>query len=151
MEDASSALALAPGNADFLVMRAMAATASGRDEMAIQDLNQVLLASARIPNAQISNAGAPDVGRGDALVLRAGVWRRRNRLDLASADMDRAIALDPDDPEALLERGILRQRLGDLDGARADWEHARAVDPNGPVADLAEQNLALLEAGPKRR
>jgi len=38
--------------------------------------------------------------------------------------------------------------MGDEAGARADWEHARVVDPNSTTADLAEQNLSLLEAGP---
>jgi regulator of sirC expression with transglutaminase-like and TPR domain len=74
--------------------------------------------------------------------------RKLNQLDLAQADVSRALTLDPDDPDALLERGILRQRMGDEAGARADWEHARAVDPNSTTADLAEQNLSLLEAGP---
>jgi regulator of sirC expression with transglutaminase-like and TPR domain len=61
------------------------------------------------------------------------------------------LTLDPDDPDALLERGILRQRMGDPAGARADWEHARGIDPTSTTADLAEQNLALLEAGPERQ
>ena len=43
-----------------------------------------------------------------------------------------------------------RQALGDAEGARADWEQAKSVDPNSSAADLAEQNLALLEAGPRR-
>ena len=51
----------------------------------------------------------------------------------------------------LVERGILRQRMGDGAGARADWEHAIELDPDSTTADLAEQNLALLEAGPERR
>jgi len=74
-----------------------------------------------------------------------------NELDLAQADVSRALALDPDDADALLERGILRERMGDRPGARADWEHARVVDPNSTTADLAQQNLSLLEAGPERR
>ena len=67
------------------------------------------------------------------------------------ADVDRAIAMDADNAEALLERGIERQRLGDALGARADWQRARGLDPNSTTADLAEQNLALLEAGPNQR
>ena len=62
--------------------------------------------------------------------------------------MARALGLDPDLPEGLLERGILRQRHGDADGARADWERVIELDPDGATADLAEQNLALLDAGP---
>lgn len=136
LEDATLALALAPGDGDLLVMRAMAAAALDRPEAAIQDLTRALTLHAH---------------RRDALVLRAAIWRRQNRLDLAAADMERAIELDPDDPEALLERGILRQLQGDREGARADWLHAKALDPDGTVGDLADQNLALLDAGPNQR
>jgi regulator of sirC expression with transglutaminase-like and TPR domain len=51
----------------------------------------------------------------------------------------------------LLERGILRQRRNDDEGARADWQRAISLAPDTATADLAEQNLALLEAGPVRR
>jgi regulator of sirC expression with transglutaminase-like and TPR domain len=63
------------------------------------------------------------------------------------ADAESAVTLVPEDVEALLERGILRQRTGNLSGARADWEAVRRLDPDSPAADLAEQNLALLDAG----
>jgi hypothetical protein len=45
----------------------------------------------------------------------------------------------------------VRERQGDRAGARADWQRARLLDPTGTTADLAEQNLALLDAGPERR
>lgn len=131
--DASAALQFAPGDPDLLIHRAVAAQAMGHADKAVEDLTQAL---------------AGDGKRTDALVLRAAAWRLLNRLDLAAADVDRAITLDPTDPEALLERGIERQRLGDADGARADWQRARSLDPNSMTADLAEQNLALLDAGP---
>lgn len=134
--DATLALTLAPSDADLLVTRATAEIALGQPPKAIDDLTKAL---------------ALKPARPDALILRAAAWRRQNLLDRAKADIDRAIALDPDDPEALLERGILRLHLGDRDGARADWQQARAIDPNGTVADLAEQNLALLDAGPNQR
>jgi tetratricopeptide (TPR) repeat protein len=133
---ASTALALAPDDADLLMGRATAEAALDRPRAAILDLNQAL---------------AVDPHRVDALVQRAAAWRRLNRLDLAVADITRAVELDPEEPEALLERGILRQRQGDRAGARADWQKARGIDPNSVTADLADQNLALLEVGPDRR
>ena len=134
--DATRALTLAPSDTELLIQRAQASAASALWNDAIADLTRALTIDAQRP---------------DALVLRAAAWRRLGRLDLALADADRAIALDPENAEALLERGIERQRLGDPTGARADWQRAQAEDPNSTTADLAEQNLALLEAGPEQR
>lgn len=134
-DDADAALRLSPDDPDLLIGRAEAAGALGRPDAAIADLTRAL---------------ALDGNRADALLHRAVAWRQLNRLDLAVSDADRAIELAPGDPEALLERGILRQRRGDMAGARADWERARSLQPNSTAAELAEQNLALLEAGPAR-
>jgi tetratricopeptide (TPR) repeat protein len=135
-DDATRAVGLAPGDAELLILRALASEAAGRWDDAIADLTRALTL---------------DIHRADVLALRAAAWRRTDRLELAVADTDRAIALDPDNAEALLERGIERQRLGDAAGARTDWRRARELDPNSTTADLAEQNLALLDAGPNQR
>jgi Flp pilus assembly protein TadD len=134
--DASMALSLSPDNSELLIMRAAAEGTLERFQDAVADLSHAL---------QV------DGGRTDALVSRAVMHRQLNELDLAQADVSRALTLDPDNADALLERGILRQRMGDQAGARIDWEHARDVDPNSTTADLAEQNLSLLDAGPERR
>jgi tetratricopeptide (TPR) repeat protein len=134
--DASEALVLSPDDTELFIMRASAEGMLERFQDAVVDLGAAL---------QI------DANRTDALVSRAVMHRQLNELDLAQSDVTRALDLDPDYPDALLERGILRERMGDRAGARADWEHARTVDPNSTTADLAEQNLSLLEAGPERR
>jgi tetratricopeptide (TPR) repeat protein len=133
--DATLALGLSPADADLMIMRASAEGMLARYPDAVDDLNEAL---------------GLDASRTDALVARAVMHRMLNRLDLAQVDVSRALVLDPDDADALLERGILRQRMGDADGARADWEHARGIDPNSTTADLAEQNLSLLEVGPRQ-
>ncbi|HST76074.1 MAG TPA: hypothetical protein VLJ20_11935, partial [Acetobacteraceae bacterium] len=92
-----------------------------------------------------------DPDRVDALVFRAAAWRNESRLARAQQDIDRAVTLDPDNPEALLERGIERKLAGDAAGARADWQRAKTLSPDTATGDLAEQNLALLEAGPSSR
>ncbi len=135
-DDATAALALTPDDTDLFIMRAAAESIMNRYDDAVTDLNRAVLL---------------DGTRSDALVARAVMRRRMNKLDLAQADVSRALVLDPDNADALLERGILRQRMGDAEGARSDWEHARGVDPNSTTADLAAQNLALLEAGPRER
>lgn len=134
--DATAAVDLSPEDTDLLILRA---TARGQ----LQDFSGGI--------ADLTEAIRLDDSRVDALVARAVMRRKQNQLDLAQDDVARAIALAPDDPDALLERGILRQRMGDRSGARADWERARGIDPNSTTADLAAQNLALLDAGLARQ
>lgn len=135
-KDASMALALSPEDTELLIMRATAEGAREQFRLAVDDLTQALRLN---PN------------RPDALVARAVMRRKLDELDKAKADVSAALKLTPNDPDALLERGILRQRMGDAAGARTDWEHAKDLDPNSTTADLAEQNLSLLEAGPTQR
>ena len=131
----TQALALSPDNPDLLVERAAAAIALESYAEAAADLTIAL---------------RDDPRRVEALVMRGTALRHLGRLDAARDDIARALTAAPDNPEALLERGILRQRGHDEAGARADWERVLIVAPDGATADLAEQNLALLDAGPPR-
>lgn len=130
------ALSMTPDDADLLIERSVAAATLERYADAVEDLTKALDLDGR---------------RADALVLRAAAWRELNHLDLAQDDVDRAFALDPDNPDTLLERGIQRQRRGDRTGARQDWERTVALSPDTETGNLAQQNLALLDAGPERR
>jgi tetratricopeptide (TPR) repeat protein len=136
LTDATIALDLSPADTELLIIRAAAQSTLGQYQQAIEDLDQAL----RL-----------DGGRADALVSRAALRRKLDHLADAQTDVKAALALSPDDAEALLERGILCQRMGDRAGARADWERVLGTDPGSSTADLAEQNLSLLEAGPERR
>lgn len=131
----SAALALLPGDPDLLIDRAIAAGSQEHWQDAVDDLTKAL---------------ELDPARSDAMVLRGAAWRHLGQDALAQDDVDRALATDADNAEALLERGILRQRHADATGAREDWEKAISLAPDTPTADLAEQNLALLDAGPDR-
>ncbi len=130
---ATQAIVLAPDDPDLRVTHAIAAVAMHQDGQAIEDLDQVL---------------AADPKRADALSLRATAHRRRGDMAQAVADITLACAQDPDNADALLERGIIRQRQGDRAGARRDWQRVADLAPDTAAADLAQQNLALLEAGP---
>lgn len=130
------ALSMTPEDADLLIDRSIADATLERYQDAVDDLTHALDIDGR---------------RADALTFRAAAWRHLDRLELAQDDIDRAIAMDPEFPDALLERGILRQRKGDRAGARRDWEDAVRLSPDSATADLAQQNLALLDAGPERR
>ena len=133
---ATLALMLTPDDPDLLIDRSVASANLERYQDALDDLTRAL---------------DLDPKRPDALVFRAAAWRHLNQLDLARDDIDRALAQDPGNPDALLERGILRQRRGEREGARQDWERAIQLAPDTATADLAQQNLQLLEAGPDRR
>ncbi len=132
---ATLALALTPDDPDLLIDRSIASVGLERYHEAIDDLTRALDFDPRRP---------------DALVYRSAAWRRLDQLDLAQDDVDRALAQDGDNADGLLERGILRQRRGDRTGARQDWERAAQLSPDTPTGDLAQQNLALLDAGPDR-
>jgi tetratricopeptide (TPR) repeat protein len=132
-EAASQAIALSPGDSELLIDRAIAAGSMGRYLDAVDDLNAALVI---------------DPKRADALTLRAAAWRHEDKIDQAMSDIEGALAIDPESPDAYLERGIIRQRRGDRAGAKADWQHAIQLSPDTATADLAQQNLALLEAGP---
>ncbi len=127
---------LAPDDPDLLVDRARAANAAGQPTEAVTVLGAML---------------AAHPARADALVVRAGAYRALGRLAQAHADVEAACAAAPDAPDALLERGVVRERLGDLDGARQDWTRILSVSPDAREADLAQQDLALLDAGPEAR
>jgi tetratricopeptide (TPR) repeat protein len=132
---ATLALALAPDDAGILTERAIAASLLERFAAVVDDASHAL---------------RTDPSRADALVLRAAARRHLGQEAEALADANAALAIDPDNQEALLERGILRQRRRDDAGARADWQRAVDLAPDSAAADLARQNLALLEAGPPR-
>lgn len=132
----TQALTLQPDDVDLLIDRAVSLASLGRYGEAMLDLDRAVLLE-------------PD--RAEALVFRAAALRHLDRLEQAARDIERALAIEPENAEALLERGIIRQLRGDAAGAREDWERAIAVAPNSAAADLAAQNLALNEAGPRRR
>lgn len=133
---ATLALTVTPDDVDLLIDRSVALGALGRYREAIEDLDRALTV---------------DAERTEALVFRAAAWRQLDRMEFAVRDIERALALAPANPEALLERGIIRHTRGDISGARADWERILDVAPDSAAADLAQQNLALSDAGPLRR
>ncbi len=130
------ALTLAPDDTDLLVDRSVALGTLSRFADALQDLDRVV---------QL------DPDRAEAHVYRAAALRHLDRVPEAEQAVARALTLTPDNAEALLERGIIRQLRGDTTGAKADWERAIELAPDSATADLAQQNLALNEAGPQRR
>jgi tetratricopeptide (TPR) repeat protein len=127
------ALALTPADPELLTERAMASLALDRLTDALADADLVVVAEPSLT---------------EAWIIRASALRRLERLPPAAESVSQALRLDSDNVEALLERGIIRQAQGDAAGARADWERVIELEPDGATADLAAQNMALIEAGP---
>ncbi len=87
--------------------------------------------------------------RDEALVARAAAWRRMGRIGQAMTDINAALKDMPRNGAALLERGILYQREGQMAQARADWQDVVTLAPDSDEADLARQDLSLLETDPE--
>ncbi len=130
------ALTLEPQDTDLMTDRAVALAAMRRYSEALQELDNVL----RL-----------DPDRVEAMVFRASALRNMERVEDAMRAIQQALAATPDNPEALLERGILHQLRGEEGAAREDWERVISVAPETPAAELAQQNLALNEAGLPQR
>lgn len=132
----SLALALTPTDRELLTERALASLALDRPAEALADVDQVV---------------AVEPTLAEAWIVRASALRRLDRLTPAAESVLQALRLAGDNVEALLERGIIRQAQGDAAGARSDWERVVELAPDSAAADLAAQNMALIEAGPLRR
>ena len=126
-----AALTLLPDDPDLRFDDALAAMAVHDFSGAVDDLATTI---------------AADPNRGEALVARATAYRQMGQLAQALSDANAALSLDPGDPDALLERGIIEQRQGQILAARNDWQQVQQLAPDSNSADLATQNLALLEA-----
>jgi len=130
----TAALNLTPLDADLLVDRGQARAGQRNYNGAIEDLSNA-----------IDSETIPANAAGDAYVFRATAYRLLDKLELALADIERALALRPDHPDGLLERGILR-RLRDNDaGARQDWLTIIRLAPTSPAADLARHHLESMD------
>src|SRR3954467_11797135 len=75
---------------------------------------------------------APD-DRLTAYAMRSRVYAFRGKAELALADAESAMKLNPGSVAALLARASARQRMGSLDLALADLDQAVERDPGNPA------------------
>ena len=77
--------------------------------------------------------------------MRARSYMQQGRYDLAMADAQRAISLDPKQPRALTMRGTMRYLNKDYAGAEADLSEALRLEPREAVPwnSLGAVHLAL--------
>ena len=76
-------------------------------------------------------------------IERGNEWLQKNRVDLAAADFDLAIELDPECAEAYHNRGLARAVSGDARAAIADFSKAIAIRPDLGAAYLGRAVLRL--------
>lgn len=134
LDSAGYGLTLAPGSPTLRLVYARVAVELDQPARAIATLTP-------LPDAPAE--------RDEALVARAGAWRRLGRIDQGMADINAALKDAPHDGAALLERGILYMRQGEMEAARADWQDVVTLAPDSDEADLARQDLSLLETDPE--
>ncbi len=63
----------------------------------------------------------------------------------ALADVDRRLAVAPNDASLLVERGKLLWRLDRRGAAISAYEQAAAIDPEGPALPLLEHTRAIMD------
>ncbi len=129
----TAALKLTPSDSALMIDRAQAKAGQRDYDGAVEDLSRA-----------IERGG----GAVDAFVFRASAYRHLDRLELALADIERALALEPTHPDGLLERGILRRLREDDDGARQDWLGILRTAPGSPAAEAARRNLENMDVKP---
>lgn len=126
----TAALALMPGEADYLIDRARASAAQKKWAAAEADLSAALV---------------EEPGNANALVLRSSARRAQKNLQGAMGDITQALILDPENVEALAERGLLRAAQGDKAGARKDFLAVLERAPESEAAKSARIEIEKLE------
>jgi tetratricopeptide (TPR) repeat protein len=126
----TAALKLTPGDAALLVDRAEARAGQKNYQGAVDDLTESIRIEDRRP---------------DAFVFRATAYRFLDKPELALADVEKALRLNPRHVDGLLERGILRRLKGDAAGARQDWLEILKLAPESPAAGSARTNLENMD------
>lgn len=62
------------------------------------------------------------------------VLEMEGRLDEAAAELQEALAIDPEYAEALINLGVVRGRQGELAAAQSSYERALVIEPDNAVA-----------------
>jgi tetratricopeptide (TPR) repeat protein len=92
--------------------------------------------------ALIDNDKTLKADRVKALIARALVYGRQDRVDRAIADYDAALLLDPTLADAFSARGELWHRKGDRPRALADFAAALKLNPDHAIARSNYKSLA---------
>ncbi|MEJ2747634.1 MAG: tetratricopeptide repeat protein, partial [Anaerolineae bacterium] len=78
---------------------------------------------------------------------RGYTYLQLEQFDLALADFNQALQLNPNYGLAYKNRGIVRRTQADWSGAVADFQQYLVLEPNAPDRKEVEQWLGELQAG----
>lgn len=147
IEDLNSAVVADPGNMKAIQARAVLQLQRGETDAGVSDLKMLLEKDPSNTGAAVAAAEALiQMDRAEDAVeilngaikaqpsaplylLRSELRRVEGKDDEAMADLDRALAMEANNPAALLLRAENRLRKDDVDGARADVDSAMALQP----------------------
>lgn len=118
--------------ADYLFQRGQAALRAGRPRDAIAHFSAVLDHS-------------PDFA--EAWNARATAWYMDNRLGQSMADIEQALARNPQHFAALAGMGMILEQVGRLEEARAAYAAAHEIHPHRPSVREALARLELALGG----
>ncbi|XUM24315.1 tetratricopeptide repeat protein [Bradyrhizobium oligotrophicum S58] len=126
--DVARALQASPDDADALAT--MAFLLMGQDDQAGLEL--------------ATNALTLDPSSVDALWIRSILLNRRGRPEQAEADLDRAVALEPDDRRTRMTRAEIRLQSGKAAGAKEDLDALLAVQSDLQALQMRATILASM-------
>jgi tetratricopeptide (TPR) repeat protein/S1-C subfamily serine protease len=96
----------------------------------------------RYPEAEAAHNQAIKLNPRSAFYSNRGVlYDNQGKVDLALADYNKALALNPNDADACNNRGLLYYNQGKVDLALADYNQALELDPNNVDAYNNRGNL----------
>ena len=78
----------------------------------------------------------------DARAVRGSLYLEKGDLDRAIRDLDKALALDPQNTNGYNDRGVAYERKGDSEQAMQNYDQALRIRPN--QAGYANRGIALL-------
>ena len=141
-----------PGKAAVALDRALALPGLRAEQRGEALLDRARAAEAQndLKTARTKVREAEQTISGDPFLwyFSAALAIREGDAALAKTAINRALALEPNDPTVLFEAGHVAHFAGDLTGARDYWTRASTADPRGKSGEAARQALKLLDAPP---
>jgi len=137
-----------PGKAALAIDRALTGKGLLADQRGLALLDRARAAEAqgdlRTARAKLTLAAQSIAEDPFLWYFSAALAIRENDLPAAKVAINRALALNPEDPTVLFEAGHVYQAADEDAKARDYWTRAAAADPAGPSGNAARRALGML-------